>query len=71
MFDTFGPVHKPMYTILFNSEEEVKGRNLQRGAKVFFLPDLAKYVYTQPLKRQKGTDASNLYDEEVGEDVFL
>lgn len=66
--ETIGKVLKPMYTVRFNSEEEVKELGLEVGTKVFYPVDHATYVFTQPLKGLKGSDASNLHDEEVGDD---
>ncbi|KAJ3190038.1 hypothetical protein HDU85_000329 [Gaertneriomyces sp. JEL0708] len=40
----------------------------ETGTPVFVIPSLASYVLTEALKRQKGSDASNLWDEEVGDD---
>ncbi|KAI5821221.1 Gar1/Naf1 RNA binding region-domain-containing protein [Pyronema omphalodes] len=63
--DTLGRVEEPLYTVRFNSSEEIKEFGLEEGTKVFYLPDFAEYVFTQPLMQQKGTDASNIYDEEA------
>jgi H/ACA ribonucleoprotein complex non-core subunit NAF1 len=58
VFDVFGPVTNPMYSVLFNSKDEI-----------YYIPDLAKFVYTNEIKT-KGTDASNFYDEETEEQEF-
>jgi rRNA processing protein Gar1 len=63
--DTFGPVTQPLYTIHFSSIEEATER-FRKYAQVLYVPDLAHILMTRPLKT-KGTDASNLWDEEVGE----
>ncbi|KAH6593405.1 hypothetical protein BASA50_007356 [Batrachochytrium salamandrivorans] len=68
IFDTFGPVSEPFYSTRFNSADEVAASSAAVGAPVFFIQDLAKVVLTQPLLKNKGSDASNLYDEEIGED---
>jgi len=36
---------------------------------LFYIPNEAAFVFTQALRGNKGSDASNLYDEEVDEDV--
>ncbi|KAJ3121110.1 hypothetical protein HK098_003959 [Nowakowskiella sp. JEL0407] len=68
VFDTFGPVTCPHYSVRFNNEEEIKKLDIELQKKVYFIPDLATFVFTQLLLNQKGSDASNLYDEEVGDD---
>ncbi|KAI9137574.1 Gar1/Naf1 RNA binding region-domain-containing protein [Paraphysoderma sedebokerense] len=74
VFETFGPVSQPLYSVRFNSGEEVKeklGTNAEKGKAVFFVENLSKFVYTASLKALKGSDASNQYDEEVGEEVLF
>lgn len=66
--ETIGKVLQPMYTVYFNSNEEIKTLNLEVGTKVLYPVDHASYVFTEPLKGLKGSDASNLHDEEVGDD---
>ncbi|CAM1511673.1 Fc.00g091860.m01.CDS01 [Cosmosporella sp. VM-42] len=66
--ETIGKVLQPMYTVRFTSEEEIKEMGLEIGTKVFYPVDHASYVFTEPLKSLKGSDASNLHDEEVGDD---
>lgn len=39
------------------------------GTPVFIIPNLAKYVFTRDIQAIKGSDASNMFDEEVAEDV--
>jgi len=65
--DTLGRVEEPLYTVRFNSAEEVKELRVVEGGKVFYVPDHSTYVFTKPLLVQKGTDASNIYDEEPAE----
>ncbi|KAH6895737.1 Gar1/Naf1 RNA binding region-domain-containing protein [Thelonectria olida] len=66
--ETIGKVLQPMYTVRFSSEEEVKGFGLEVGTKLYYPVDHASFVFTEPLKSLKGSDASNLHDEEVGDD---
>ncbi len=67
VFETFGPVIKPMYSVRFNSADEIDRSRAVKDCPIFCSPDLAKYVFTQALKAHKGTDASNQFDEEVNE----
>ncbi|KAJ2227041.1 hypothetical protein IWW45_007197 [Coemansia sp. RSA 485] len=67
IFDVFGPVSQPMYSIRFNSAQEAKEK-VSVGVEVYFAQDWSKLVATEKLRKEKGTDASNMYDEEVSED---
>ncbi|KAI0888740.1 NAF1-domain-containing protein [Annulohypoxylon maeteangense] len=66
--DLIGNVRQPRYTARFTNEEEIKSFGLELGTKVFYPPSHATYVFTQALRVQKGTDASNWHDEEAGDD---
>ncbi|KAG5972905.1 hypothetical protein E4U55_000709 [Claviceps digitariae] len=66
--ETIGKVLQPMYTAYFSSAEEIKELGLEVGTKLFYPVDHASYVFTEPLKNLKGSDASNIHDEEVGDD---
>lgn len=66
--DVLGKVQEPLYTVRFNSTAEIKELGLEVGARVFYSASHANYVFTEALKNMKGSDASNLHDEEVGED---
>ncbi|KND04875.1 uncharacterized protein SPPG_00573 [Spizellomyces punctatus DAOM BR117] len=70
IFETFGPVTKPLYSIRFNSVEEVQAmlEKSGTGTEVFVAEGLEKVVFTRVLKAYKGSDASNIHDEEVGEE---
>lgn len=68
LFETFGRLQSPNYRVRFNTDEDfakVKDRN---GAKVYYVVPDSQFVYTDALKKLKGTDASNCHDEEVPED---
>ncbi|KAI0387378.1 NAF1-domain-containing protein [Hypomontagnella monticulosa] len=67
--DLIGNVRQPRYTARFTNEEEIKSYGLSLGTKVFYPPPPhVTYVFTQALRGQKGTDASNWHDEEAGDD---
>ncbi|GME40190.1 snornp assembly factor naf1 [Neofusicoccum parvum] len=65
--DTLGRVQEPLYTVAFNSTEEISEAGLSKGTTVYYVNDHSTYVFTEPLRNLKGTDASNQFDEEVGE----
>ncbi|EXJ87987.1 hypothetical protein A1O1_04914 [Capronia coronata CBS 617.96] len=67
--DLIGRVEEPRYTIRFNNDDEINEVGLSAaGATVFYVPQHSTFVFTQPLKGVKGSDASNFHDEEVGDD---
>lgn len=39
-----------------------------KNTPIFYVKSHSTFVFTQPLRSAKGTDASNIHDEEVGED---
>ncbi|KAH6632272.1 Gar1/Naf1 RNA binding region-domain-containing protein [Chaetomium tenue] len=63
--EVLGNVRSPMYTVGFSTEDEIKGLELVAGMPIYYSVQHANYVFTQPLKEAKGTDASNLHDEEL------
>ncbi len=69
VFETFGRVSLPMYSLRFESPEVVAGLNLSVGEAVFQSPAYSKFVLTNVIRNQKGSDASNLHDEEVADHV--
>ncbi|KAL6242370.1 hypothetical protein RBB50_010509 [Rhinocladiella similis] len=67
--DLMGRVEEPRYTIRFTNDEAIAEAGLsQSGTVVFYVPQHSTFVFTQPLKGVKGSDASNFHDEEVGDD---
>ncbi|KAI1070112.1 hypothetical protein LB507_008153 [Fusarium sp. FIESC RH6] len=66
--DLIGKVLQPMYTVRFTSDQDIKDLGLEVGQTVYYTADHATFVFTEPLKNMKGSDASNLHDEEVGDD---
>ncbi|KAI9593279.1 Gar1/Naf1 RNA binding region-domain-containing protein [Syncephalis fuscata] len=71
VFDTFGPIVQPLYTVRLASEAELNDMALVADMPVYYLPTHTQFVLTQELRKIKGSDASNFYDEEVAEDVRL
>ncbi|KAK1818660.1 hypothetical protein LTR12_006972 [Friedmanniomyces endolithicus] len=66
--ETLGRVQEPMYSVAFNSAQEIKDASLEQGVKVYYVDAHSTFVFTQPLKNMKWTDASNIHDEEVGDE---
>lgn len=78
VLETFGPVRQPWYIVrvlpvsLPGGSEETQS-NPTVGSTVMFSPCSAsvKRIATDSLIKQKGSDASNLYDEEPNESVYI
>jgi H/ACA ribonucleoprotein complex non-core subunit NAF1 len=68
--ELFGRVEQPMYTIRFTNDAAIQEAGLSvPGTAVYYVePPHSTFVFTQPLKSIKGSDASNFHDEEVGDD---
>ena len=67
--ETLGRVQQPMYTVQFTNHEAIENAGLsEKGTMICFVPQHSTFVFTQPLKAFKGSDASNFHDEEVGDE---
>ena len=66
--ETLGRVQQPYYSVRFSNDTAIKEAGLDKGTVVYFVEQHSSTVFTQPLKGVKGSDASNLHDEEVGAD---
>ncbi|KAI8093812.1 Gar1/Naf1 RNA binding region-domain-containing protein [Halteromyces radiatus] len=68
VFETFGPVERPFYSVRFNDADEIDRSHAIDGAAIYYVPsyERTQLVQVEKLKLIKGTDASNRYDEEVG-----
>ncbi|KAH9947135.1 Gar1/Naf1 RNA binding region-domain-containing protein [Amylocystis lapponica] len=66
--ETFGPTTQPLYQVKFNQQYPLDPEKVQVLRPVFHVPARSKYVFVRDLRHFKGSDASNLHDEEPGED---
>jgi len=67
--ETIGRVEQPMYTVRFTNEEAIKEAGVfEKGISIYYVEQHSTFVFTQPLKGIKGSDASNIHDEEIGDD---
>ena len=66
--ETLGRVQQPYYCVRFTNAAAMSEAGIRQNTKVFWVVEHSTTVFTQPLKAFKGTDASNLHDEEVGDD---
>lgn len=68
LFETFGKLQAPHYRVKFNNEEYFEAVKSRKGEKVFYVVPESQFIYTDAIKKLKGTDASNCHDEELPED---
>lgn len=66
--ETLGRVEQPLYALRYATAAEVEDHGLSKGKPIYYVDNHSTFVFTQPLKGMKGSDASNFHDEEVGED---
>jgi len=54
VFETFGPVQTPFYSIRFNMDRDISDKNVNVGDKVFYAPDMlefSNFVFVAQLKK--------------------
>jgi H/ACA ribonucleoprotein complex non-core subunit NAF1 len=68
--ETLGRVQEPRYSVGFSDPAEISTLGLSKDTPVYFVDEHSTFVFTEPLKAQKFTDASNLHDEEAGDVEF-
>ncbi|KAI5962434.1 uncharacterized protein KGF55_003510 [Candida pseudojiufengensis] len=68
LFEIFGRVQQPIYSVKFNSPEEFAKFKDSKGKTVFYVVSDSQFLYTDSIKYLKGTDASNCHDEEIPEE---
>jgi H/ACA ribonucleoprotein complex non-core subunit NAF1 len=66
--ETLGRVEQPYYAVHFTNAAAIAEAGISNGTKIFYVEQHSTTVFTQPLKTFKGSDASNLHDEEVGDE---
>lgn len=66
VFDVFGPVSQPYYSVRFNSDKHIQEKGLERGMDVFYAPksEYTSFIFLEQLMRLKISDASWKDDEE-------
>lgn len=57
-----------MYSVRFPTAADVDPDVVQMSRKVFRVKKRSTFLFTSALRAVKGSDASNVYDEEIGDD---
>ncbi|KAF3010795.1 hypothetical protein E8E13_008063 [Curvularia kusanoi] len=68
--EQIGRVEEPNYSVGFNDPTEITALGITEGTPIYYVDAHSTFVFTEPLRRQKHTDASNLHDEETNEVEF-
>ncbi|KAG2415151.1 hypothetical protein HFD88_006342 [Aspergillus terreus] len=66
--ETLGRVENPLYAVRYPSAAAVEEHGISKGKVIYYVEEHSTFVFTQPLKGMKGSDASNFHDEEIAED---
>ena len=67
IYETFGPTYQPMYQVKFSSAHPLDLNEARVSRPVFHVPARSKYVFVAALTKLRGSDASNVHDEEPAE----
>ena len=74
IFDVFGPVVEPRYSVRFNSVEEIIDRKISVETPVYFAAEqnqpITGFVFAEQLRRMKGSDASWKHNNEPPEEAI-
>jgi H/ACA ribonucleoprotein complex non-core subunit NAF1 len=68
--EQIGRVEEPRYALGFNDPAEIQTLGIAKDTLIFYVDDHSTFVFTEPLRAQKHTDASNLHDEETNDVEF-
>ncbi|KAI4239347.1 MAG: hypothetical protein LQ352_007803, partial [Teloschistes flavicans] len=66
--EVLGQVQQPYYSVRFTNAAAIAESGISKGTPTFYVEQHSTYVFTQSLKALRGSDASNMHDEEVGDD---
>ncbi|KAJ7040299.1 Gar1/Naf1 RNA binding region-domain-containing protein [Mycena alexandri] len=68
IYETFGPTSQPLYQVKFSASYPVDQDKVQLSRPVFHVPQRSRFVFVNQIRRFKGSDASNMHDEEPADD---
>jgi H/ACA ribonucleoprotein complex non-core subunit NAF1 len=63
--EQIGRVEEPRYSFGSNDVDELTTLGIKKGTTIYYVEEHSTWVETEPIRRQKHTDASNLHDEEA------
>ncbi|KAH0838065.1 Gar1/Naf1 RNA binding region-domain-containing protein [Lanmaoa asiatica] len=68
IYETFGPTSQPFYQVKFNQHYPLDTDKVWLSREVFHVPQRSHFVFVDQLKKLRGSDASNIHDEEPADD---
>jgi H/ACA ribonucleoprotein complex non-core subunit NAF1 len=68
IYETFGPTSQPLYQVRFNQNYPIDPKKIWVSRGVFHVPHRSNFVFLHQIKNLKGSDASNIHDEEPADD---
>ncbi|KAL1738436.1 Gar1/Naf1 RNA binding region-domain-containing protein [Schizophyllum fasciatum] len=68
VYETFGPTAMPMYQVKFNSKYPLDPGRVRADREVYHVPERSRFISISQIRAFKGSDASNMHDEEPGDD---
>ncbi|KAF8560086.1 NAF1-domain-containing protein [Imleria badia] len=68
VYETFGPTSQPFYQVKFNQHYPLDTDKVWLSREVFHVPQRSHFVFVGHLKKLRGSDASNIHDEEPADD---
>jgi H/ACA ribonucleoprotein complex non-core subunit NAF1 len=68
--EQIGRVEEPRYSVGFNDPAEITTLGIAKDTLIYYVDAHSTFVFTEPLRKQKHTDASNLHDEETNDVEF-
>ncbi|KAJ7103223.1 NAF1-domain-containing protein [Mycena belliarum] len=68
IYETFGPTTQPLYQVKFSAIYPLDQDRVQLSRPIFHVPRRSKFVSLNQLKKYRGSDASNMHDEEPADD---
>jgi H/ACA ribonucleoprotein complex non-core subunit NAF1 len=68
--EQIGRVEEPRYSFGFNDAAELETLGIQKDTPIYYVDEHSTFTETEPIRRQKHTDASNLHDEETNDVEF-
>ncbi|KAH8110628.1 NAF1-domain-containing protein [Phellopilus nigrolimitatus] len=66
--ETFGPTHQPLYQVKFPTAASIDKEIATISRPVFHIPPRSNFVFPSQLRKLKGSDASNVHDEEINDE---
>jgi H/ACA ribonucleoprotein complex non-core subunit NAF1 len=68
--EAIGRVQDPRYSVGFTDPTEIETLGITKGTPIYYVNDHSTFVFTEPLRTEKHTDASGQYDEEARNQEF-